>query len=236
MDWLQTIGKDILSKEDQKEIKRHLLAMKCDPEKIDGFIWSLDRTELFQMKYGTLPNYEGDLKQAVYQVNTKTKGSHLLTRIDIEDLLKAIKQVVFYLNHFHLLSDRDQDFYLDSIHRDIAESLIFHNLGGETGDKLKAVYPLLVDLQLMLKEAIRLSTFTKRGRTPKEYRTNFAYHIIHLFYMYFKKLPLKTTKNSHFEQIVSVCYRVMNIETPNGTDLSKTISKAVTQYKKQLGQ
>jgi hypothetical protein len=227
MDLLSTIDKDILSNDDRKEIKRHLLAMKCDPAKIGSFIWFLDRTELWQMKYATLPQYDGDLKRGVYRINTKTKGEWIVTREDIKDLLTSIGKLVARLTHFHM----DDDFSLLPIYRNFYESGDFGNLGGATTDKVKVIYPLLVDLQPMLKKAIEFSAFTKRGRTPKEYRTDLAYHIVHHFYMSFERFPSATTRNSRFENIVEICYRALNIET---TDLGKTISKAVLRYKEQL--
>lgn len=222
----------IFSANDRKRIKQHLLGMKCDPTQIDKFIWFLE-AELRPMKYVVLPNYAGNLQHGVFRNNTKNHGGFILTREDMKDLLKCVDRFIDSLNHFHLRSDDSDDFSLIPICRSFADSGEFYGLTAEVGKKLKTIYPLLVGLQPMLKKAIEFSTFTKKGRTPKEYKTNFAYHVVNGFYVYFKKLPSATTRNSHFEQILEICYQTLNLQA---TDLSKTIKRAILEYSEKINQ
>lgn len=223
----------ILTDDNKQNITLHLRALRLDPKRIENFIFSLDHMELPAMKYAVLPHYEGKKKDAVFQVTTKTRGDYLFTRQYCQELLKAVEDMVLMLERFSLVSDEKDNFFLYPVYRDFAESGRFNNLAGTTRDKIVSLYPELSKLAVMLREALEKGSFKSRGRTPREYRSNFVLKIVNQFYLIFKILPSAHTKNSHFENIISTCYDAVGIPAK---DLSKTIRRAVNQYKKNLNQ
>jgi hypothetical protein len=178
------------------------------------------------MKNAVLPHYEGDLKGCVFGMNTK-KGSLYLTKIDVEGLQKAIEKTLKLFKRYHL----DREVFLFPVYRNFYQSGEFGNVAGEVSDRVKAAFPALSDLQTLLKKSVKMASFTKKGRTPKEGGSDFAYHIVHHFFMAFNRLPSSTTRNSHLEQIAEICYRTVGIKA---TDLHKTVSKAIERYKRDL--
>lgn len=228
-DWkefLKEYLKDILTDDERNAIRRHLKAMKCDPEKIEGFISFLEGTELRQMKNGVLPHYDGELKNCVLGFDTKDRRWYL-TKDDISDIQKAIEKTLKLFRRFHF----DRDIYLFPVYRNFYHSGDFGNVAGEVSDKIKAAYPALSELQSLLKKSVEMASFTKKGRTPKEGGSDFAYHIVHHFFMTFNKLPKVRARAGHFEEVVSVCYRAVGIESK---DLFKTVSKAVERYRVEI--
>ena len=159
-------------------------------------------------------------------MNTK-KGSLYLTKDDVLEIQKVIEKALKTFKRYHL----DKNIFLFPVYRNFYQSAEFGTVADEVSDKIKTAYPAFADLQSLLKRSVALSSFTKRGRTPKELGTDFAFHIVHHFFMYFNRLPSATTRNSHFEQVVEICYQTIGIES---TDLHKTISKAIERYKRNL--
>jgi hypothetical protein len=226
-DFLIEQDKDIFSRDERNEIERHLTRMKCDPKKIGSWIWFLEHTEMQQMKYMIWPNYKGDRRSCVFHLNTKAKGDWLLTKSDMKKLERSIDKLMEMLQCFCF----DGAFTLLPVSRDFYQTAKFNGVAEKVSHTIRSAFPMLRDLRSLLKEAISLASFTRRGRNPKEGASDFAYHIVHHFFISFKSLPSATTRNSHFEKIVEICYRAVGIEA---TDLHKIISKAIDRYKHQL--